>query len=781
MSNAVGSEPNTSQNFGNSSVNSGSHLFQGIVQGDIHLHSKLPFSISHVPLANIVEEQPKPTILIPFSRDVDFIQRGETMTHIHELCSRACSRTALVGLGGVGKSQLAIEYAYQVHERSPDTWVFWIHASSADRYRIDLGNIANYAQLPGRDNPRQDILQLVSNWLVSEKSGKWVIVLDNVDSADFLFESQNVSHQSRPHLVSYLPSCERGSILVTSRNKDAALKLVELPNIIQLDPMTPAEAVALAEKKLTTSDQSMDRLAATLEFMPLAIVQAAAYISRMGRRCSVDQYLERFEQSDHDKAKLLNFNGGQLRRDPEAKNSIIITWQLMFDQIHQNRPSAAHLLSFMSVCNSQVIPEYILQPPVYNPQAPLVACPCPLREFCKSWGHGSSDEDWGHNSSDEDILHLADCSLISISPDELTGHTYRMHSLVQLATRQWLQAAGHDGQDLWQHALMKGLTAALRELSSSQYYFSTWAHCTELEEGQQLLSEWKGFKLTSDVHSLSPQCRPQDKPGLAIWVELQYRLAFFWMAKLHWLPDALHRAEWVLKYALECLGHGSDLAAMAADLICITRMTMHLTEVYSKTIHLFGERNHEVLRRSNTPGKRDAWDEMVPKRMERIKDSQQQLGHEHPDTVTLINELALLYMSQGHEEEAEQLLRPVLKTLKWTPQTFWDPRLISLNLHSLISSDTNETHQLARRLAEEYRECLALQITLNDQQAGQIYRLVEDGMVSIGDTLYMALMELPCDWEPGDAIIIGNPRTDWTCMVESSVILTGVSASASRI
>ncbi|KAK8070569.1 hypothetical protein PG997_010772 [Apiospora hydei] len=433
MSDTIGSGSGTSQTFGNSSVGSGGRLFQGIVKET---------SIC----------TPSPTILIPFSRDADFVQRGEIMDRLHQRRAQSFSRTALVGLGGVGKSQLAIEYAYQVRERSPETWVFWIFADTARRFEMDFQNIATYARLPGQHSPRADVLQLVTNWLVSESSGEWVIILDNVDSADFMIDSTQSPHPNRPHLVSYLPSCEKGSILVTSRNKNATLKLVELRNIIQVDPMSQEEAVALAEKKLGKSDDKMKCLADSLEYVPLAIVQAAAYITRLASLCSVNQYLERFAQSDHDKASLLNFEGGQLRRDPEAKNSIIITWQLMFDHIHRTRPSAAHLLSYMSVFNSQLIVIDMLRPPVFQSQRPTVAKCCPLHNMCKSSKMGFSEED---------ILHLADCSLISTRPD---GQWVQMHSLVQLATRRWLQAAGDRGFDLWQDYLFIVCTAYCRSV-----------------------------------------------------------------------------------------------------------------------------------------------------------------------------------------------------------------------------------------------------------------------------------------------------------------------------
>ena len=78
------------------------------------------------------------------------------------------------------------------------------------------------------------------------------------------------------------------------------MKLTEESNIIPIEPMNSTGAEALLEKKLgeqVDKDCSAE-LAATLEFMPLAIVQAAAYIRERAPRCSVRQYLEMFHKSD---------------------------------------------------------------------------------------------------------------------------------------------------------------------------------------------------------------------------------------------------------------------------------------------------------------------------------------------------------------------------------------------------------------------------------------------------------------------------------------------------
>lgn len=114
--------------------------------------------------------------------------------------------------------------------------------------------------------------------------------------------------------------------------------------------MDEGHAIALLEKKLGTQSNRNDvvELATALEFMPLAIVQAAAYIQQRATRCSVPQYVKEFYKSDKRKTALLDHEAGHLRRDWEAKGSIMITWQISFDHISQSRQSAANLLSLMS-------------------------------------------------------------------------------------------------------------------------------------------------------------------------------------------------------------------------------------------------------------------------------------------------------------------------------------------------------------------------------------------------------------------------------------------------
>src|SRR5271156_6626214 len=103
---------------------------------------------------------------------------------------------------------------------------------------------------------------------------------------------------------------------MTTRSGEVASKLVEQSDIIAVEPMDEAHALELFEKKMGKQDDSKDvvDLATALEFMPLAIVQAAAYISQRAPRCSVRQYIEKFQKTDKGKTRLLTYEAGHRRR-----------------------------------------------------------------------------------------------------------------------------------------------------------------------------------------------------------------------------------------------------------------------------------------------------------------------------------------------------------------------------------------------------------------------------------------------------------------------------------
>jgi hypothetical protein len=108
--------------------------------------------------------------------------------------------------------------------------------------------------------------------------------------------------------------------------------------------MTNSGAIVLLRKKLdgATNKNDLEELASLLENMLLAIVQAAAYIQQKGARYSIRRYIQAFQKNEKQQTSFLNHEADHLRRDSEAKNSILISWQISFDDIRKKRPFSAN-------------------------------------------------------------------------------------------------------------------------------------------------------------------------------------------------------------------------------------------------------------------------------------------------------------------------------------------------------------------------------------------------------------------------------------------------------
>ncbi|KAJ4230714.1 hypothetical protein NW757_013979 [Fusarium falciforme] len=320
----------------------------------------------------------KPCFSVPFDRDPDFVDRPDILTWLREQYTGSTGRMALVGMGGFGKPQVAIQFAHHIHDKSPQTSVFWVHASSKPRFEEAYRSIAERLDLPRRNDPDVDVLGLVRDWLQTEEAGSWLMVLDNVDDVNLFYPSSSVggnkavnqpvnenatARSDQQPLAAYLPKRRSGTILVTSRSMDAAEKLTgSHKTVYQISTMDDAQGLQLFRNKLTGD---FDRNAATdllqtLDYIPLAIAQTAAYLNRRAPCISIRTYLEAFQKSDMKKGSLVISDAGDLRRDETVSNSVVTTWHVTFEQIRRERPSAANLLSFMSFFNPQGIPEFVL-------------------------------------------------------------------------------------------------------------------------------------------------------------------------------------------------------------------------------------------------------------------------------------------------------------------------------------------------------------------------------------------------------------------------------------
>ncbi|KAI4254529.1 MAG: hypothetical protein LQ352_003037 [Teloschistes flavicans] len=574
----------------------------GLEAGVIHGSVNAEFHHHHPPERS--ETLPDPSAVIPFARDQDFVERGSLLDEVFHKCAVPGSRTALVGLGGVGKSQLAIEHIYRTRERSPGTWIFWVYASSVARFEQSYRDIADHLKIPGRKDPKANILKLVRDWLHAGKYGPWLLVLDNVDdthldthlSAETGGGGQGVRGTAVGRGVSqpmsaYLPQSQNGSILITSRNRGIALKLVEENNIIVVEKMAQAHALTLFEKKLGSLGDGNDivELAEALEYMPLAIVQSTAYVCQSRPRYSVRQYLEDFRKSDRKKTSLLNYEAGLLRRDWEASNSIIVTWQISFEYIRRNWPSAADLLSLMSFFDRQGIPEYLIRDRDDGLE-----------------DDGSEDAGSKDDGFEDDVQVLRNYSFISCDTDQ----TFEMHALVQLAMRKWLEA--NNQLELWKEQYVQSLSAAF---PSGEY--KNWAIC------QALFPHAK----------LAVTQRPKAEASLREWAFLMYNAA---------------------RYAYE--------KGNTAEAVQLSRTALEVNE------KVYGHEHENTLASMGMLGsayfRRGQWKQAEEFQVEAIEIRKRVLGEEHPDTLVSMGRLASLYLEQGCYKEAEELGEEVIEIEK---------------------------------------------------------------------------------------------------------------------
>jgi nucleoside phosphorylase/tetratricopeptide (TPR) repeat protein len=307
-----------------------------------------------------VKEPPKAHFLVPFGRNQNFVGRQAVLSRLLEKIQpdgnkEDCQRTVIEGLGGVGKTQIALEAVYLLHNEHPGCSIFWVPAVDATSFENAYRNIGKHLNIKGIDQDKADIKLLVKAALSEESSGSWLLVVDNVDDVTLLFGDTEIS--------SYLPFNRNGSILFTTRNHEAAVRLDILAECsFRVTEMEQNEALSLLQKGLSESQTSnleaTEKLLDVLANLPLAIRQASAYMAR--KHISTKDYLELCQSNPQDMVSLLSKDFEDRHRYKEIQNPVATTWLISFNQILHNDPLAAEYLQFMSILLEKDIPKFLL-------------------------------------------------------------------------------------------------------------------------------------------------------------------------------------------------------------------------------------------------------------------------------------------------------------------------------------------------------------------------------------------------------------------------------------
>ncbi|EFQ29423.1 kinesin light chain [Colletotrichum graminicola M1.001] len=573
-----------------------------------------------------------PTLfVVPFEQNSDIVDRPDLFTKLDGLLPPVADyqSAALWGLGGSGKTQIALEFAYR-RSRETGCSVYWVHADNATTFAQDYEKIASKAGLAGTVQGK-GLLRAVREWI--EAQPRWLLIIDNADDLSiFGVGKRPATTQATADemcLDDYIPRAPVGTVLWTSRDQQIVGSLVGARRGVAVGRMTVDEATALFgvtrnDTATVNEKNAVSELLVQLDHLPLAVSQAAAYIRR--RPTPVAKYLSRLKEGKKRWRVLKNSEHDRHRRR-DIPNSILETWTISMEHIRQEDDMAYRILLTLAYVHNQNIPDSLIREAarrdiVEDLQISKIANSSTESEdepnddgglsstTSPTTSEGESDDDDDEAVSTA-VARLREFSFLSERKDQSVGRTYDMHKLVQDAARY-------------------SLSQKARRQEAAQYSKAA-------------------LLLVSDLFP------PRSKET--------------WKESEMWLPHASQTSEWA-----EACKAGTD-EEIANLLVHVSgylfdrgrwnEMEPVARKVFSLRQRFLGERDPGCIwSRANlaltyhTQG-RYAEAEKLKTEVQELR--QETLGYTHVETIESMAELALTYHAQGRYGKAEKIQKKVLE------------------------------------------------------------------------------------------------------------------------
>jgi tetratricopeptide (TPR) repeat protein len=525
------------------------------------------------------------------------------------------------------KSQIAIEYAFRFKQSHPQHHVFWVYAASRNRFIQAYQDIAQRLRLPRHDDPAVDVCKLVLDWLAEEDT-QWLMIIDNVDDPELFFRSKEAepsaedTSASKNLLIKYLPSRLSSSklLLITTRSTKVGCRLSNREQCIDVPPFNDEEALLLLQqrpKDPATSGRSLesDELLKELEYIPLAISQAAAFIRE--NDMSFGEYLTSLKKNKQNLEDYLTDEQFDDRRDGERSSAVFLTWKFSFDQIRKQEPLSAEVLSLMALFDRRDIPQSLLKYPQ------------------------DSDVDF--------IKATGTLKAFSLIVQEADSTTLSMHPLVQHSIQFWLKQNKEK---------VKYEEQALQQLASEFPYLEHENReiCGRLYPHAQVVLGYNPTSESSKKARGDLLCmvgwydQVQGNYGVAEKNVLEALRLFEEVLAMN-SPESL-KARYHLGIIL--IDQGKYEKAEQMFKVNLRTDETLLGERHHKTLQTM----HQLARTFQLQGKYKEAEKMFRKT---LKSKVELVGENHPSYQATMNELAMTLRKQSKNKEAEEMFLQVLK------------------------------------------------------------------------------------------------------------------------